>query len=326
MRETRDPRPLACPCAAAACAPLPEKLADLVALAGTQALDLGLAELALVGTCFDNAQILTRNAGALIQGRGGYAAFQPCGSRFRANRRRVTIRVNETRAVSVLRSPEMPARRMPATISVVDAAGVVGHRIQLLDDADRLKAQSLPSSALDPMPEQGVTATRQAANVVSLAGVRQARQRWTGAHLGDHLDDLVLDAGQARLSCLPYLGRARARRVATSILPSFLDFLCHHRAGFSATLPFGGMAQSMSAQALGLRRAGSLLICETDAGLFLVDMALVGQGWVTRLGTAGAEAALELYDHDGRCLLLLHGDPWSNATNWASYLEAMPGA
>lgn len=330
MRETPD-----CPAGTGQCcpgcgrAPLPETLTQLVEDSRAVPLDLDLPGLALLGTALDDAQIITHNHGALVQARGGYGRFQSCGEPFRPSERRIPIRVAEGRNHAIMRSDSDADKRHPAAISVVGRDGRVGHRIQFFSEADWLAACCIDVAA-DQVgaPCDGDMSAEPdcAANIVRLDTVRYVRDRWSVAGFSDHLDDLLLDRRADRMTNLCYVGTARARRVSPAHLASFLSFLCDRQLPFSATVPAAGLIQTLSGRGEALHSAGSVVLCETSRGMFSLDLARVAYAWVTRVGGTGQNpsAMLELYDDTGRCLVLLHADPWSEAANWAAWLEALP--
>ncbi|MFV0473085.1 MAG: hypothetical protein ACK5MQ_02420 [Pikeienuella sp.] len=307
---------------------MPETADALTDAAGAVVLDLDLGGLALLGATFDDTQIITRNQGALVQGRGGYAAFQTCGARWRLNRRRVNIRVADARTPTILRNEARPEIGLPAAISVAGADGRIRHRVQFLSEADWRVARAVEAAAVAP-PAPAPVAERGAdmSNVINLASVRNARRNWAGAELGDHLDDIIVGGGAGRASCLGRLGAAWARRANPGYLPSFLSFLCRRGVRFSASVPAAGMLQTLCGRGCEcFGDAEGLMTVLTDRGLFSIDLAQMAQIWVTRHGGDGGApgAALELYDAGDRPLAVLHADPWSEIDGWNGYLEAMP--
>lgn len=310
--------------------PLPETLTELVELSGAVPLDLDLSGLMLFGTMLDDAQIVTHNHGALVQARGGYGRFQTCGVPFRPSKRRIPIRVAEDGNHAIMRSASDAEARHPAAISVVGSDGRVGHRIQFLSETDWMAASCIEVAAelaeLEPPSDDRATPTEPAANVIELAAIRSARDRWSVADFSDHLDDLLLDRCADRMTNLRYIGKACARRVNPAHLASFLDFLSDRKLAFSASVPAAGLIQTLSGRATAQRSAGSVVLCQTDRGMLSLNLASVASAWVTRPGGGDrlASALLELYDEKGRCLALLHANPWSEVSNWSHWLEAIP--
>ncbi|WP_417264048.1 hypothetical protein [Celeribacter sp.] len=306
---------------------MPKTAEALRALDGTVDLDIDLEGLALLGTLFDETQVITRNHAALVQGRGGYAGFQQCGAAWKANKTRINMRVFGTREPLILRNNSQADLRLPAAISVVSADGEICHRVQFFSDMDWLTAQTADIRA-EARAVPPPCAPAQPNNVISLATVRRARAQWGAAHLGDHLDDLIIDQGQTRARSLCYIGRAHARRVTHAYLPSFLSFLCRRRVKFSASVPAEGLIQTLCGQGQScFGDAKGIMTCHTDQGIFSLDLPHVAEAWVTRHSFTAATrfgAALELYDREGRALAVLHADPWSEGATWNSYLEAIP--
>lgn len=301
MPDTTAARCCACRCGAIGSATMAELLAN-----GAVALDLGLAELALVGTTFDGAQVLTSNAGALVEGRGGYGPLQRCGDRFRIMPQRASVRVEDWRSLPVLLSPAA------TELSVIAPDGRVQHRIRLTE-AERVVAQTLPQATPAPLPPAEMPS-----NVVSLAAIRARRENWHRMHCGEQIDDLIRDGGVARLGSFPALGQ-QARRLQAGLLASFLDFLCQRRCGLQVTVPATGMAQSLFGKVHTFDRLGQVLICTTDDGRFALDPAQIAQVWAIRHGT---RASVEIYGHDGRCIALLGGTD----APWEGYVAAFPSA
>lgn len=279
--------------------------------AGGRAVDLGLEELALFAICFDAALILTTNHGALVEGRGGYAALQRTGTPLRLNPRRPAIRVQGWRALPVLLSPA--GADGPAALSVAAGDGRIQHRIQIAGD-DLIRAETLPHLAATPT---AAPLRPRPDNVFSLVELRQRRATWAQLSMADRIDDILHDGGAARCAYLPLIG-AGARRVQPQILPSFIRYLCRQNRSIAVTVPVDGMAQTLLGDALRCGTLGPMILCDTTSGRFALDPAHIASLWVTR---HGADAALELYDAHRTCLAILHAPP---CPTWASYLEAMP--
>lgn len=303
---------------AAACgcvqtAPLPENVQQLV-LQGGVAIDICLEELALFGTSLDNAIIMTSNANAIVQGRGGYAGYQSVGQRLRLNPRRPVMRMADARDMLVMLSPA--CAEAPAALSVIATDGRIQHRVQVAG-ADWNRVETLPHSGIRAAPVVDGPAT--SSNVIVLHDVRHRRENWATATIGMCLDDVLHDAGRVRLRCLPHV-RAGARRVKPQLLYSFISFLCERRVCLAATVFAEGMSQTISGTSRKATTMGRFIICETDSGRFALDPDGVAHAWICRHGAA---AHLELYNKSGVCIAVLHAPP---SGDWSDYLEAFPGA
>lgn len=310
--------------------PLPETLDDLRARIGTQQLDLDLSGLALLGTLLDGAQVLTRNSGALIVGKRGYAGVQTAGSPFRGNRQRPVVRMAPATDLPVLLSAADGPR--PPCLSVTCGAGRIAHRVQLMTPADQAVAASVPAAgpadrpaALPPLADDPAP---RAADVVRLDAIRAARQLWPLSKVSDHLDDLLADRGRARGRLLPLLGASRALRVRHDLIPSLLRFISRRGLSFSITVPTdASLSHSLTGRADHVDHTPALLSCRMTNGFFSLDLAELAQAWVSRYARAAtgalSGAMLDLYGRDGRCMAVLHADPFSSSQEWADVLEAL---
>lgn len=289
---------------------LPATRAELMAQ-GAEQLDLGLGEPALLGTCFDEALVLTSNAGALIEAQGGYGPLQRCGDLFRLTERRAGIRVDDWRCLPVLRTAAGDS------IAVIALDGRVQHRIHLAGH-DREIARTLPVLvAMDHRPAaQQPEADR--SNIVSLAAIRDLRLNWHQRTDGTQVDEIIRNRGCGRLVALPAMGQ-RARKVRPGLIGGFLDFICRQREPIRATVAVDGMAHSLGGVIETVQHLGPMILCLTSAGRFAMDPHAIAEIWATR---HGRRAGLEIYAPNGQSIALLGGAQ----DRWAEFIEAYPPA
>ncbi|MEM7526937.1 MAG: hypothetical protein AAF416_04575 [Pseudomonadota bacterium] len=282
-----------------------------------QTLAAGLEELAMIGTYFDDALITTRNSGALISGRGGYAAVQRARSPWRLSPGRVAIRIAPTSAATLARSDMDRDTRLPGSLVALDPDGAVFHRVQYVSASDRRVAEALEAGE----PEMGTRDDAERGNVVHLAQVRSARACWEAMTSGDHMDALLVDAGRSRRRIMPYLGANRAWRVSAAPLPSFLAYLVERRIGLTRVVLGCGLLQAATGPIGRVAHGDGQLIASSDSGIFAVSSDRIDCIWVV---TTRDGWQLELYDAEARALAVLMPDPMANRSQWNEMLCSLP--
>lgn len=328
-------------CLCRASGTLPETRAALEKVAALTALDPDLEVLALLGTGFEDALISTRNAGALVMGRGGYGPTQRHGTRLRLVRKRINLRIGHARGASLARVEGTTGGGERGALVVLDGADKVVHRVQYRSRVDEKIGRSLdPQGAPDCSspdggtpdwatdcapgctPDRSVTADAAPDDtIIPLTAIRNARMRWDEDKLSDHLDLVLSDGGATRSRCLPHVGTDRARRVEAGLIPSFFAFLAEHAFPFTRAVPSQGILQFDIGCITALAQPDGVLVSQTERGAFSLDLDSIGSVWVT---TMRGCAALELYDHAARNLAVLFADPWAEASNWADALAPFP--
>ena len=313
-------------CCCARCAQLPQTLQALEQTTQVTHLGHDLETLALLGTQFDTALITTRNAGALMSGQGGYAPLQTAAMPFRASRRRVSIRVAPNTALNIARSSADQGARVPGALVAATPDGQLCHRIQYLSDYDIQVAQSLEPKDFPPAPapvpaNSAPETPAYSGNVVGLGAVRQARDCWQRADAGQHVNDLLVANGQQRAATLPYVGDARAWQIVPQVIESFLSYLTDRQRPFLRVVPSGGIAQIDGGSLDRLNRLDSVLVANSGASSFSLDLSVLASVWVI---ASGRHWQLELYDEDQRCLAAILPDPWAQENQWADLLASLP--
>lgn len=295
-------------------------LRSLDALAETAPLTYvegGLETLALLGTQLDRALVTTNNGRSLLSGVGGFAAYQDNSSPFRISRRRLTFRVDAQAQVQLARTKGRAGT--DSALTVADATGALTLRIETDGGYDGAVLAGLSCTARRHFVASAQS--RVGENVVELSTVRAARANWADSDLGQHLNDFLQDKGHARRSALPYLGRARARRVRVEILPSFLSYLAEHSISHVRLVPGAGYLQGDIFQAGTPRRLDQILLLEGGQQSFALDLSQIGSLWVTYIHRA---AQLEIYDKRDQIMGVLAQDPHADPARWSSLLEAFP--
>lgn len=300
---------------------LPATRTALEAHGPVEALAADLEDLALIGTEFDEALITTRNAGALISGRGGYGAFQSVQAPWRPSRWRVSLRVAPCAGLALLRSARDPGSRTPGSIVVLDSEDRIIHRVQYVTDHDLTIAATLARddrAARLPASEPAVWDDK----VVSLAAIRAARAGWTHAGTGAHLNDLIgEDAGRQRRLCLPHLGHERAWRILPSVLPMMLGYFRERRISFARLVSGPGLIQADLGPLERVVRGNDVLTASATGSVFSLALDQIGSVWVARCGT---DWQLELYGHDLKAIAAFRSDPMADLRDWNDLLASLP--
>ena len=102
----------------------------------------------------------------------------------------------------------------------------VQHRVQVNTDHDHVVL-----SLFDTAPHTAIPSAVVTSNVLHLSTVRNARETWDNSEPGHHMNDMLLQLGYARFRCLKHVDNGRAWQVTTSVLGSFLAFLCDRKVG-----------------------------------------------------------------------------------------------
>ncbi|MCV6584207.1 MAG: hypothetical protein OIF47_01595 [Marinibacterium sp.] len=311
------PSPTACCLAGSA---LPDTLDDLRAVSGFAELGHDLETLALIGTQFENALITTRNAGALIAGRGGYAALQRSDAPLRLTRapRRVDLRFCPATPIRLARYADGNGGD---GIAAFDHSGRVQHRVQLGAPADRQVLCSLGQGAVASSAPAASDTPNHGQNVIPLAAIRRARDIWNTADLGAHLNDLLRSCGRERRACLPHVGVNRAWQILPDVLPSFLTYASDRGIGMARFVPAAGLMQADVGPLETITLVGQLVTARAGAGTFSIDLSAIDSAWVAAIGRFWQ---IELYDAQGDCLAVLGYDPSQNAGHWSDLLCSLP--
>ncbi|MEM1301758.1 MAG: hypothetical protein AAGH17_04175 [Pseudomonadota bacterium] len=300
---------------------LPDTLGALRQTSDVTDIGHSIEPLALVGTLLDNALITTQSSAALISSFGGYGALQPSNGPLRLSRKghRADIRFAASSQVRVTRNRHGVGSPAPISLTVLDAAGHVRHRVQVRTAADQMAVMSLEPSA----PTHPGHSSELGSNVIPLAAIRAAKADWTQQDAGRHLNDFLDRDGATRLKCLPHMGRNRAWRVQASILPSFLTFLRDRRVGCARFVPTSGLMHMDVGTFDDVSELDDVIVTKSGRNTFSMDMKSIASAWVTALGPVWQ---IELYDADGRAVAVIGADPHANTTIWRDMLSALPPA
>ncbi|QXQ14159.1 hypothetical protein [Skermania piniformis] len=122
---------------------------------------------------------------------------------------------------------------------------------------------------------------------------------WRGTDQITHLDALTSE----RYNVLPFTG---ARQVAPRTVPYLLSHLTDIGLPFTTAVPGGGCVQLHRGPAALVERAGEHVAAVFGAARYVLMPAAIAECWVTSAhGGAGTTTAVELYDHDHRCVTVL---------------------
>lgn len=304
----------ACPMAAE----LPGTLKGMSRLSEVVMLGWDIETLALLGTQFEDALFTTRNKGAVISGRGGYAGLQPHDRSFSVSARRVNLRFTNSAPLQLARCSGA-SDDTPDALMAVDHTGTIQHRVQLKTDYDQRVAHSLEIGAEVALASPASVASSE--NVVPLAAIRSAREKWDRAVSADHLNDFLESRGQLRLRCLPHLGRGRAWRVESRLLPGFLNLLYQGRRNFTRIVCATGLMQVQAGPIEQFSQQDGVLFCQNRTGIFALDMREIGSVWAT---ASPLHWQLEIYDHADQGVAIMAAAPTSCGQDWRNLLMAMP--
>jgi hypothetical protein len=294
----------------------PRTLAALQAQAEVTFVEGGLDTVGLIGAQLSDALISTNNGAALLSSMGGLSRLQDITRPFHISRSRVTLRVDPATQVQLARTA---GRSGPDTVLLVtDPQDHVSLRIEANGGYD---AQVL--SALDQDVQSDFTPQRavKRSNIVSLAAVRQARDRWAHSDSGMHLNDILKDGGFARLTTLPHVGDGRAWQIQEQVIVSFLTYLIERRMSFSSLVAGCGFLQGATFQDGDIRLLDKILLLHCDRCHFALDLSQVTSCWVSRFG---AVSHLEFYAKDGTAIAVLAPDPQIDLRHWNDLLASLP--
>jgi putative heme degradation protein len=275
--------------------------------------------LALLGTQFDDVLITTRNTGALVSGRGGYAPIQTTSGPLRLSQRRVSVRIATNSELSLIHCQGDREARFPSALAAVDRLGRVQHRVQYVSDFDACVAESLEPCEGYSLPQ--TPSFREVENVISLPALRRAREGWDEADAGQHLNDLMVEMGKPRHKMLPYIGKQKAWRVLPQVLQSFFNYLDGRRYSFTRFVPASAVLQADVGAFERVNWFGSVFFSATQRGTFSLDLDRVEHVWLT---ASPRHWQLEIYDADERALAVLAPDPNAASSQWKDFLLSLP--
>ncbi|MCH2069344.1 MAG: hypothetical protein MK208_19060 [Shimia sp.] len=294
----------------------PRTLAALQAQAEVTFVEGGLDTVGLIGAQLSDALISTNNGAALLSSMGGLSRLQDITRPFHISRSRVTLRVNPTTQVQLARTA---GRAGPDTVLLVtDPQDHVSLRIEANGGYDALV---LPALDQDAQSDLTAAPTVEHTNIVSLAAVRQAKDRWARSDSGMHFNDILKDGGSTRLATLPHVGDGRAWQIQEQVIVSFLTYLIGRRISFSSLVAGCGFLQGVIFQDGDIRLLDKILLVNCDRRHFAVDLSKVASCWVSRFG---AVSHLEFYAADGKAIAVLAPDPHNDLGHWNDLLASLP--
>lgn len=299
---------------------VPGTLDELAQQVPVTLLGQDIETLALLGTQLEDALITTRNSAAVISAKGGHGRLQTADSAFSIRARRANLRYSASAPLQLARSAPEPLLDLPGSLVAVDHAGEVQHRVQVTSEYDCQVAAALDAGAAMAFPPP---AARPAGNVVSLAAVRQARDRWDRGSAEHHLNDFLHDRGRARLRTLHHLGGSRAWQVQPRALPEFIGYLQARRRAFTRIVCATGLMQAQAGEISRIALQDEVMFCEAADTSFALDLKQVGAIWVA---AALLHWQLEIYDTSGAAVAVLAAVPMSCGRDWRDWLLAMPRA
>lgn len=145
---------------------------------------------------------------------------------------------------------------------------------------------------------------------------------WNDTDQIDHLDSLTMQ----RYQVLPFTG---ARKIDPRVLPHLLVYLVEQNVEYTVAVPGGGCVQLHRGRAAMADTSGPAVAVIFGAARYALDPVRVGECWVTSLhGAAGPTAAIEMYDHDRRCVtvLTLTGSVCGHThDDWQAIAKSLPG-
>lgn len=297
---------------------LPQSLKELGKETTVTDIGQNFEEIALTGTQFEDALITTQNNAALITGRGGYGALQTTSNPLRLSRssKRVDVRFSAVQKNRIVRSEASTSA--PASITVFATNGQVRHRVQYVTHYDQRVAQSLNTCPFIPVKDESAPP---AANVISLAAIRAARDSWQYSDIGQHLNDYLIDDGQNRARVLPHIGPSLAWQIQPRVLTSFLEYLCKRHMSH-AKLVFGGnLAQADVGKMETLETFDTVVFSKNRQNSFSIDTSKIGSAWVT---VHASTWLLEIFDTGGLGAAVLAADPLEHKETWNELLCSLP--
>lgn len=186
----------------------------------------------------------------------------------------------------------------PPTLDLFDAGGRRLHQARLASPEQRHRLDSL-----EPAPSLSRSTTRP-------TGANATRMTPVPARPGvddqiDLVDAHLIDSGSARLRTLTAHEGDGARRVAPRALEQLLDGLAE--LGLRPTVGVtSGLLQSHTGPIEAVGHAGPTLRVRSGAAVLAVGASAQQRTWVTTAhGPHGPTSALELFDPEGRALVLL---------------------
>lgn len=218
---------------------------------------------------------VTANDAALLSHTGEYQPPALPGEALRCDDQQIALRVHPGLVSDTVLTPR--------ALTLASPTGT--HRAYLTPLSDRLVVEALEAApTADPEPAPGLD---------------WASVNWREADQITHLDDLT----PARYRVLPFTG---ARRVDPRVFPHLLTHLADLSLPYTVGVPGGGCLQLHRGPAAMVEHASSHVSVMFGAARYALDPAYVAECWVTQAhGVTGPTSAVELYDHDNRCVTVL---------------------
>lgn len=257
--------------------------------AGSREIAAALPALGTVVSC-------TANDAALLSHTGEYATPAHPGEALVCGQEQIHMRMGAGVAAFLT----------PQALTLTDTFGT--HRAYLTPMSDPLVVKGL---SLAPRGPQSAFASEDWVSV-----------DWNDTDQIDHLDSL----SPGRYRVLPFTG---ARRIDPRVLPHLLVYLVEQNIEYTVAVPGGGCVQLHRGRAAMADTAGPAVAVIFGAARYALDPAQIGECWVTSLhGASGPTAAIEIYDHQRRCVTVLTqtGSVCGHTyADWQSIAASLPG-
>ncbi|MGW4632475.1 hypothetical protein [Nocardia sp. NPDC004415] len=218
---------------------------------------------------------VTANDVALLSQTGEYQQPALPGEALSCGDQQIALRVNPGLVTDTVLTPR--------ALTLADAHGT--HRAYLTPMSDRLVVEALETAPeAEPEPDLALDWTT---------------VNWRETDQITHLDDL----SPQRYRVLPFTG---ARRVDERVVPHLLTHLTEVSLAHTVAVPGGGCLQLHRGRAAMAEWAGGHVAVMYNAARYALDPTLLAECWVTEAhGVAGKTSAVELYDHQNRCVTVL---------------------
>ncbi|MEU0541674.1 hypothetical protein ABZ319_17560 [Nocardia sp. NPDC005978] len=217
----------------------------------------------------------TANAAALLSHTGEYLPPAFPGEALSCGADRIALRLHPGRITDI--------HLTPRALTLADASGT--HRAYFTPRSDPMLIEAIAlAPAAPPEPE---------------TPLRWSELDWRDTDQITHLDALTTE----RYHVLPFTG---ARRVEPRVLPHLLTHLADLSLPFTVAVPGGGCLQLHRDRAALVEHEPDHVSVVFGAARYAVSPLHIRECWLTHShGPTGVTSALELYDHDNRCVTVL---------------------
>lgn len=246
----------------------------------------------------DGVTAITSGHGGALAATGRYGALTAVGGPIAQPG--IALRHAPGTVATALRVSPGPSIHLtqPSTGSVdlFDATGRRVHQARLAAPEDARLLDSLEPRSQEADSDSTLDDSRAVAPVTALPGTDDQI---------DLVDSHLTDAGGARLRTLMGHDGDHARPVGHWLLPDILAGVAELglRPTFTVT---SGLQQSHTGRVEAIGHAGRTLRLRSEGAVLAISQASVHRMWVTRAqGPHGPTSALEMFDADGRALVLI---------------------